>query len=103
MTLPAEPFTSFFAGTQTNAVEGPVVASAATISPTSFCQHVSGTTQINTINLPYAGFHGSIVLIPDGLWSTGTSGNIALATTAVVGKAVVMTYTPSTGKWYPSY
>ena len=46
---------------------------------------------------------GQITLIPTDLWSTGTSGNIALATTAVVSRALIMTYDHNTTKWYPSY
>jgi hypothetical protein len=46
---------------------------------------------------------GQLTLIPTGLWTTGTSGNIALATTAVVSRALIMTYDHNTTKWYPSY
>ena len=46
---------------------------------------------------------GKIVLIPTGLWSTTTSGNIALATTAVVSKALTLYYDSASAKWYPSY
>lgn len=81
--------------------KGAAVASAATITPTGRVFHVTGTTQINTINEP-AGFdQPSITIIPDGAFTTGTSGNIALASTAVVNKALTMTYDGT--KWYPSY
>jgi hypothetical protein len=46
---------------------------------------------------------GQLTLIPTGAWSTGTSGNIALASTAVPSKALIMTYDHNTTKWYPSY
>ena len=46
---------------------------------------------------------GQITLIPTGLWSTGTSGNIAIATTGVVSKALILSYDATTAKWYPSY
>jgi hypothetical protein len=46
---------------------------------------------------------GQITLIPTGAWTTSTSGNIALASTAVVNKALIMTYDHNTAKWYPSY
>lgn len=85
----------------TGSAIGGAVASAATISPTGPIFHVTGTTTINTINLPYTGFTGEITIIPDGLWATGTSGNIALASTAVVSKALTMAYDGT--KWYPSY
>jgi hypothetical protein len=42
-------------------------------------------------------------LIPTGLWVSNTAGNIALGTTAVVNKALTMTYDSGTTKWYPSY
>lgn len=86
---------------------GAVIASASTIAPTSMFVHVTGTTAINTITSPTgcttSGFGCVITLIPDGLWSTGTSGNIAVATTAEVNKALIMTYDPATAKWNPSY
>lgn len=82
----------------------PTIASAATIQPVTPVAFISGTTTINTITVPSGMVGGGhITLIPTGLWSTGTSGNIALATTAVVSKAVIMTYDTATGKWYPSY
>lgn len=80
---------------------GGAVASAATITPTGPVFHVTGTAAISTINLPYATFTGSITLIPDGLWTTGTGGNIALGSSAVVSRVMTMTYDGT--KWYPSY
>lgn len=81
--------------------KGANVTSAATITPTGPIFHVTAGNTISTINLPAIGFTGSIYVIPDNLWSTTTSGNIALATTAVVGKCVIFTYDGT--KWYPSY
>lgn len=82
---------------------GSDVASAATITPTGNVFRVSGTTTISTINLPFTGFVGPLVLIPTALWSTNTAGNIGLATTAVVGKALILHYNATAAKWYPSY
>jgi hypothetical protein len=83
----------------------PTIASAATIAPTKQITFISGTTAISTITAPtgISTTGGQITLIPTGAWSTGTSGNIALATTAVVNKALIMTYDATTTKWYPSY
>jgi hypothetical protein len=83
----------------------PTIASAATIAPTTSVVFISGTTQINTITAPtlITGTGGQITLIPTGLWTTGTTGNIALASTAVVSRALIMTYDAGTAKWYPSY
>jgi hypothetical protein len=82
----------------------PTIASAATIQPLAPITFISGTTTINTITVPseFVG-GGQITLIPTGLWSTGTSGNIAIATTGVVSKALILSYDATTAKWYPSY
>lgn len=94
-----------YGGLQATQAAAPTVASSATIAPTTPIAFVSGTTTINTITAPapISAGGGQITLIPTGLWSTGTSGNIALATTAVVSKALIMTYDTTTAKWYPSY
>ena len=83
----------------------PTVASAATIAPTKPISFVSGTTTINTITAPapISAGGGSITLIPTGIFTTGTSGNIAIASTAIVSRALIMTYDATTTKWYPSY
>jgi len=83
----------------------PTIASAATIAPTKPISFVSGTTTIDTITAPapLTGGGGSITLIPTGIFATSILGNIALATTAVVGKALILTYDATTTKWYPSY
>jgi hypothetical protein len=90
----------------------PTIASAATIAPTAPVSFVSGVTAINTItpppsiqgmNLGSGSYGGQITLIPTGLWSTGITGNIALATTAVVSKALTLSYDSVSAKWYPSY
>lgn len=85
---------------------GTNIASATTIAPTQMIHHVTGTTAVVNITPPAlfaAGIGGQITLIPDGAWSTTNAGNIAIATTAVVSKALIMTYDSGTGKWYPSY
>jgi hypothetical protein len=82
----------------------PTVASAGTIAITSPIAFVSGVVAIATITPP-AGLTngGQITLIPTGIFTTTVAGNIALASTAVVSKALIMTYAASTSKWYPSY
>lgn len=77
------------------------VSSASAITPTGQMFHVTGTTAIATINLPATGFTGCIELIPDGIFTTTTAGNIGLASTAVVSKALHECYDGT--KWYPSY
>ncbi|HST23299.1 MAG TPA: hypothetical protein VLR90_19400 [Blastocatellia bacterium] len=83
----------------------PTIASASTVAPTTSIVFISGTTTISTITAPspLGSTGGSIILIPTGLWATNTGGNIALGTTAIVSKALLMTWDVTTSKWYPSY
>jgi len=82
----------------------PTIASATTISPTKLVTFVSGTTPIANITGPAGLLNGSeLKLIPTGLWTTTTAGNIALASTAVVNRVLSFTYDGGTNKWYPSY
>jgi hypothetical protein len=79
-----------------------VIASGATIAPTSPVHHISGTAAIGTITVP-AGCAPTctIALIPDGIFTTTTGANISLASTAVVNKALIMVWDGT--KWNPSY
>ena len=83
----------------------PTIASATTIAPTTQIVFISGTTAVVTITAPspISAGGGSIILIPTGVFTWTTAGNIALAGTAVVSKALTMTYDVTTTKWYPSY
>ena len=83
----------------------PTIASATTIAPTKAITFISGTTAIVTITAPspISTSGGTITFIPTGIFTTTTAGNIALASTAVVGRALTMTYDVTTTKWYPSY
>jgi hypothetical protein len=100
-TLTTTTFTTPFA---TSAVAS-TVSSGSTITPLKSIAFISGTSVVNTISPPsnmlFTG--GSITLIPTGAFTWTTAGNIALAGTAVVSKALIMTYDYGTGKWYPSY
>ena len=83
----------------------PTITSTSTISPTYAINFVSGSATINTIVAPSPILYssGQITLIPTGLWTISTSGNVALASTAIVNKALIMTFDGGTNKWYPSY
>ena len=83
----------------------PTVASATTIAPTTDTVFISGITTIQTITAPsgMATTNGRIYLIPTGIFTTGTLGNIALASTAVVSRVLTMTWDATAAKWYPSY
>lgn len=80
---------------------GPALASAATVQLTTGLEHITGTATITTLTPPRTYFTGCVSLIPDGAWQTATGGNIALASTAVVGKVLRECYDGN--KWYPSY
>jgi len=97
-------FTSSIVGNLTGNflnTSGSNVASASTISTTGSVFHVTGTTAINTINIPYTGFTGSITIIPDAEFTFGTSGNIGGGQTycAIANKPIVLTYDGT--KWWP--
>jgi len=83
----------------------PTIASATTIAPTTPIVFISGTTAVVTITAaaPISTGGGTITLIPTGIFTWTTAGNIALAGTAVVSRALTMTYDVTTAKWYPSY
>lgn len=88
------------------ATAGTALASAATITPVAQITHVTGTAAIATITTPSVAtnggvFTGCVKLIPDGVFSTTTTGNIGLASTAVVGRVLEECYDGT--KWYPSY
>jgi hypothetical protein len=83
----------------------PTIASATTIAPTTPIAFVSGTTAVVNITAaaPISTGGGAITLIPTGIFTWTAAGNIALAGTAVVSKALTMTYDTTTARWYPSY
>lgn len=64
---------------------------------------VSGALAITGLTVPYTDFQGRITLLPTGAFTWTTATNIAVAGTAVVGKALDFVYNPFTNKWYPSY
>lgn len=94
-----------FSGALQTIQTAPTIASATTIAPTALITFISGTTSIATITVPQAllATGGQLTLIPTGIFATTTAGNIALITTTVVSKALIMTYDATTTKWYPSY
>ena len=77
------------------------VASASVITPTGQIFHVTGTAGISKINLPYTGFTGNIIIIPDGAFTWAAAVNIAIQGAAVVDKPLTFTYDGA--YWYPSY
>lgn len=75
------------------------VASATSIIADSDVIRLTGSTAVQTI-LPRSGFSQSLVLIPvDGTVVLGTSGNILVGISAVINRAVHMTFVKSMNKW----
>jgi hypothetical protein len=81
-------------------------ASTSTISVSGTIIHITGTTTINTINAPgnFGSGAGCVRLIADNAagFSTGTSGNIALASTLAQNQMATLCYDSGTSKWYPN-
>ena len=95
-------------GLLSNGLTAGTIGSAGTIAPTNTVTFISGTSAISIITPPLGidTSGGQITLIPTAAFTTvtgGGTGGIALASTAVVSKALIMTYDAGTGKWYPSY
>jgi hypothetical protein len=82
---------------------GSVLASAPVITPTSRVHHVSGTSSVSTITATGMIDGEILTLIPDAVFATTTGGNIALATTGVVNRAIRFVWDATAAKWYPSY
>lgn len=97
-----DPVWGLVGGKQNNFV-GIDIASATTIAPVNSMHIVSGTTAIVNITVPFTGFQGTIILLPTGAFTWTAAGNIAVLGTAVVSRALYITYNPTTAKWYPSY
>lgn len=83
----------------------PTVASANTTVISAPITFISGTAVIKTlvIGAPISATGGQVTLIPTGAFTWDTTANFAIAGTAVVGKALIVTYNQGTDKWYPSY
>jgi hypothetical protein len=99
-------FSDLYAGIVGQTVSAaPTIVTGVTIAPNTGITFVSGAGSIQTI-IPPANFGiagGTIYLIPQSGWVTILGGNIALATTAVIGKVLILAYDSGTGLWYPSY
>ncbi len=81
-----------------------VASAAGAITPSGPLFTVSGTAAVTGFTFP-VGFtgKGSFTVIPTGAFTWTTAGNIAVAGTAVVGRALTFTWNASTSKWVASY
>ncbi len=79
--------------------EALAVSAGHEIAVTHQVHHV-GAGAIRTIHFPH-NYTGCVMLIPDAPFTTGTTGNIAKASTAAIGQAMQVCYDGT--KAYPSY
>ena len=95
-----------------NAQPTTAVASAAgTVTPSGPLFHITGTNAITGFVIPIgcaantlATLGGcSFTVIPDAIFTWTAAGNIALAGTAVVNKALTFVWDATNKKWVPSY
>lgn len=85
---------------------GAAIASVAgTIAPIAGLFHVTGALAITGFTpIPPGCERGcQFTIIPDGAFTTTNASNIAIASTAVVSKALTFTWEPVAAKWFPSY
>jgi hypothetical protein len=81
---------------------GADIASAATISFTSFAHRVTGTATISTINVPPAiAFAGQLILLSINGFALTTGGNIAAVKTVTIKTAVWLFYSQPDQLWFP--
>lgn len=82
------------------------VASAATLDADADILVLTGTTEVDTLNVVNggSGYSGQRIMIvfKDGAGAFGTTGNIAVAVTATQNRIYTLAYDPTTAKWYPS-
>lgn len=94
--------------TGSSGVTASVASAAGLITPSGPLFHITGTAAITGFNIP-VGFNatavggGTICAIPDGIFTTTTANNIALASTAVVNKLLCWTWDGKNSKFVPSY
>lgn len=90
LTQPAGPTTAVASAAGATLITGPL-------------SHVTGTNAITGWTIPVGFTGGSFTVIPDGAFTWTTAGNIGLAGTAVVSRALTFTWDSVAGKFYPSY
>ncbi len=65
--------------------------------------HVTGSNAITGWTLPATFVGGTFCTIPDAAYTTTNATNIAIASTAVIGKLLCFTWSSADTKWYPTY
>ncbi len=79
------------------------VASATALLPSGPLFDVSGTAAITSITLPLGFVGGEFCMIPTGIFTLTATNNIAVASTAIVGKLLCETWDLGQAKFIASY
>jgi len=81
-----------------------VASAAGQITPSGPLFHITGVAAITGFLIPVGYNGGPVCSIPDGIWTTTTANNIALASTSVVSKALCWQFDKNAAKgFFPSY
>ena len=84
-------------------VTAAVASAAGKVTPSGPLFHITGTAAITGFNIPTGYNGGPFCVIPDGIFTTTTANNIALASTAVVSRKLCYSYDGNSSKFYPTY
>ena len=87
-------------GTPTRGVIGSDLEADVTLHPTHLIHKVTGSAKINTIELPYEGFAGFVILAFEGGASISTEGNVNAAFTAEPGSVAMLLWLPGATSWF---
>lgn len=86
------------------ATDPAISAATGTLTLTQPITRITTTGAVATITVPWTGtFAGQITLIPIVAFTTTIAGNIAVASTVTINRAITFTWSSATSKWYPSY
>lgn len=85
------------------AVNTLVASAAGVVLPSGPLFHINGTAAITGFTIPVGFFSGCFTAIPDAIFTWTAAGNIAVAGTAVVNKALTFCWDATNSKWIPSY
>lgn len=81
--------------------EGSPLPAGATLYPSAFIHHVSGSATVTTIAVPVNfPFAGQLTLIADNGFTIQTGGNIAHSKTLAAGDVATLTYSQQSQTWY---
>ena len=84
-------------------VTAAVASAAGAILPSGRLFHVTGTAAVTGFTIPTGMAGGEFTIIPDGAFTWTTAGNIGLAGTAVVSRALTFRWESALLKFFPSY